>query len=303
MHRFLKNILRFSCIFIVLLGLCEGAMRLLPSVYADKDRALRARAQGIETLILGSSHAYYGLDPAELGTEAFNLANVSQSPEYDLALLLRYDSLMPALKRIIVPISYFTFRDPALEQGPEWQRAIPYKVEMHLPLHPDLSIYNLELADLERTRGRLSNLVLRKPSNTCDSLGMGLGFDTAHRDPHWQDGGRARAAKHSAPPSAERYETVMATLRRLIAHAEARGCEVVLITTPGWPTYYNNFDPQQEQEMRRGIAELTRAGKHVRYLDFLHDPRFTERDFYDTDHLSDIGAHKLSRILADSLRI
>ncbi|MDE6371030.1 MAG: SGNH/GDSL hydrolase family protein [Duncaniella sp.] len=302
MHRFLKNILRFSCIIIVLLGLTEAAMRMLPSAYADKDRNLRARSAEIATLILGSSHTYYGLNPKEMGDSVFNLANVSQSPEYDLALLLHYDSLMPNLRRIIVPISYFTYRDPSLEEGPEWQRAIPYKAEMHLPLHHDLSIYNLELADFERVRGRLSNLVLRKLSNTCDSLGMGLGFDLAHRDIRWQEGGQARAAKHSPEAPEGRYDAVTATLRQLIGHARTRGCEVVLITTPTWPTYHCNLNAYQEAEMRQGIADLL-SDDPVRYYDFMRDTRFTDEDFYDTDHLSDIGARKLSRILADTLGI
>ena len=40
----------------------------------------------------------------------------------------------------------------------------------------------------------------------------------------------------------------------------------------------------------------------VKYYDFMNDSIFRDNDFYDPDHLSDVGASRLSLVLADSLK-
>lgn len=104
MRRFLGNILIFSAIIIVMAAIGEAVVRNLPSAYSTKDRALRADGAGVATLILGTSHTYYGLNPDEMGDSVFNLANVSQTPEYDFALLQHYAAFTPSLRRIIMPV-------------------------------------------------------------------------------------------------------------------------------------------------------------------------------------------------------
>lgn len=300
MRRFLKNILVFGIIVVVLLCVGEIVARGLPSPYADKDKYIMEHGQDISTLILGSSHAYYGLNPSVMGDSTFNLANVSQSPEYDLALLRHYMPYMPNLKTVIISVSYFTYRDPILEEGADRRLAIPYKTRMHLPVHSDFSRYNLEISDFGAYSAKLANLVLRQPENHCDSLGFGLGYDLSHREPHWQKRGEEHARRHTMS-SPGRFASVMETQRALIRLAQDHGCRVVFITTPAWHTYASQLDASQETEMRRGMASL-HAEFGVDYYDFLRDDRFGDSDFYDPDHLSDRGARKFSEIIASRLR-
>ncbi len=253
----------------------------------------------VKTLVLGSSHTYYGILPEEFGDSTFNLANISQTPEYDLALLEHYLPKMPNLRQLIVPISYFTYRDPSLEKGDEWMLATRYKIHMGLPLHSDFSVYNLEITDFDSYKGKLKNLIMTTPSNRCDSLGFGLGFDLTNRDPGWKEKGKGRAEKHTSKTPG-RYHEVMDTQEKLLRLAKARGIEIIFITTPAWTSYIEALDREQLAEMEEGIEEI--KGKFgVAYYDFLRDKRFTESDFYDPDHLSDIGAVKFSKILADTI--
>lgn len=255
----------------------------------------------ISTLILGSSHTYYGLQPEEFDDCTFNLANISQTPEYDLALLEHYLPMMPNVKRVIVPVSYFTYRDPLLEKGDEWMLAVRYKIHMDLPMHSDFSIYNLEISDFDAYKGKLKNLIVKGKANRCDSLGFGLGFDLSSRDPRWKDFGRQRAEKHTLSTPG-RYAEVRETQDSLIALAQRHGLEIIFITTPASQVYNEALDSAQLAEMNKGIEELVR-NYGVAYYDFLSDSRFSDSDFYDPDHLSDVGATKFTKLLSDTISI
>ncbi len=298
MRRFLRNIVIFSAIIVALLCAGELVVRNMPTSYSYKNGWILSRGSDVSTLILGSSHTYYGLRPDCMADSVFNLANVSQNVDYDFLELKHYASQMPNLRRIIIPISYFTYRDPEIEEIDRWA-AFQYKIRMKLPRHSDLSIYNFQIFDFDTYSAMLRNLVIGSPSNLCDSLGFGLGYDLSKRARNWKEGGPSRAARHTRPRSG-RYEEVLREQTDMIRWARDRGIETVIITTPVWATYRNALEPCQLEEMYRGIARLSEL-QGVRYFDFLTDDRFREDDFYDSDHLSDIGATKLSRILADTL--
>lgn len=299
MRCFLKNVLIYSAIILALIAACEPVVRRLPSAYKYKAGWMDAHAHDVRTLILGLSHTYYGLMPDSLGPGTFNLANVTQPPDYDLALLRQYIDSMPGLQRVIVPISYCTYRDELFEDTGLWPWAVRYKVDMHLPLHSDWSIYNLSIADFDTWRGKLAGLFFEQKSNTCDSLGFGLGFDLAGRERWWASSGYETARKHTLPYIG-RDTVVLACQREIIDLCRSRGAEPVFVTTPCWISYRENLDSVQLAEMRGHISYLVKD-LGVRYYDFMADPRFVDEDFHDSDHLSDIGAAKLSRILRDTL--
>lgn len=299
MKRFLKNIIIFSTIIIILLTIGELTVRHLPSSYSTKYNYLRNHGDEVSTLILGSSHTYYGIIPEILGDSVFNLANISQSPEYDLYLLEQFEKYMPNLKSLIIPISYFTYRDPKLEDGPEWMLAIKYKTRMKLDIHSNFSIYNFEIFDFESYSGALSNLVLNKPSNKCTELGFGLGFTLNDRNPNWKKMIKQRI-ESTTFFNPGRYIEVLNIQRSLLNLAKQKGWKVIFITTPSFGDYTRALEKTQESEMREGIKTLI-GEFDVKYLDFLRDSTFIEDDFHDADHLSDIGATKFSSKLRKSL--
>ena len=53
------------------------------------------------------------------------------------------------------------------------------------------------------------------------------------------------------------------------------------------------------------MYELTRQfqqANNLIYLDYLKDPRFIANDFFDSNHLSDIGAEKFTKILNEDIK-
>lgn len=295
MERFLKKILIFSAIVAALLVAGELVARHIPTSYSAKHAWLAANGARVETLVLGTSHTYYGVVPVLLGDSVYNLANVSQTPEYDLALLRRYGRDCPNLRRVIVPVDYITFRDPAMEDADDWWRAIGYCTRMDIGLHSPWSKYNFEISDFDGYAQKLRSLVLTVEANVCDSLGFGLGLE---------EGADSATLAELAPPRVA-YNTAdnpgrpcqaEAALQSIIEYCGSRGAECILVSMPVSEAYRVLLEPGQQAEMERLAGGL--AGRNgIRWLDFSAHPDFAASDFHDPDHLSRAGAEKFTRLL------
>lgn len=299
MKKFLKHTVIFSTLVILTFILLEVITRNIPSTYAYKRQMIENNGDKISTLILGSSHTYYGIDPEVIGDSVFNLANISQTVEYDLALLKYFIAEMPNLRRIIIPVSYFTYRDPLLENGSSKFLATRYKVEMKLPLHSDFSSYNFQISDFEGFKGKLTGLFVKTESNKCDSSGKGLGYTLQNRVNNWEEEGEMHAKNHTLSTPG-RVGQVINCQKELLKFASLNNIEVIVITTPAYKTYIDNLDPLQLSEMRKNIKNVY-TDNNIKYFDFLSSPLFDESDFYDVDHLNEDGAKKLSALLCDSI--
>jgi hypothetical protein len=93
MKKFLKIFIYFFIPIVIASACLEVYMRHIPNSYKYKDEWMKKNGNTVETLILGSSHAYYGINPEYLSWKAFNLANVSQDLERDFFVLDKYKEL------------------------------------------------------------------------------------------------------------------------------------------------------------------------------------------------------------------
>ncbi len=85
----------------------------MPNPY--KYEWMQENAEEVETLVLGSSHTFYGIRPEFFDSKTFNLANVSQGMKQDLFLIKYWANRYKNLKYVIFPISFFTWFGHGLE--------------------------------------------------------------------------------------------------------------------------------------------------------------------------------------------
>ena len=78
MKSFLLRLSLFLLPIAILAVAGEAYVRSLPNSYRLKGEWMRQNADSVEVLILGNSHAYYGIRPQDMQGVAFNLSNVSQ---------------------------------------------------------------------------------------------------------------------------------------------------------------------------------------------------------------------------------
>lgn len=295
MKQFLYKVALFGFIILILLFVGEYSVRYLPNPYKYKHQWMLENAGEVQTLILGSSHTYYGINPDKIGNKTFNLANVSQNYEYDYFLLRKYIDQCTQLTNVIVPISYFSFFSLRFEDGKDWWYAINYKIYMDCDIHSDFSKYNLELAHPSVYFGKLKSLFSASKKLEITDYGMGTAYSIDNKLNKWEDS-NAAVERHTAKDVSS-LNANMKWISKIIELCYERGVALTLITPPTWYTYYENLDGEQLTKMYEMIDSLQNKYSFINYYDFLRDKRFVADDFYDCDHLSNIGADKFSKIL------
>ncbi len=110
MHIFIKKSALFLVLFLLPLVLFEVYVRNQWIDPYDAKRAfLENEKSTCEVLILGTSHAWSGLNPEWVSKNCLNLANAFQPFYYDYQILEKYIPQMGSLNTIILPMSYTSF--------------------------------------------------------------------------------------------------------------------------------------------------------------------------------------------------
>jgi hypothetical protein len=87
-------------------------------------------------------------------------------------------------------------------------------------------------------------------------------------------------------------------LRDLAARLRQRGVRVVFMTLPVSAGYLGRQSSEARARTAETIRELCREFG-TEWKDYSGDPRFTDEDFWDADHLNFPGAAKFSRFLGE----
>jgi len=276
----------------------EIGLRHIPNDYAYKNNYLKQHAAEIETLILGSSQEYYGLNPEYFSGEAFNACHVSQGYDMDFALLNKYISEMQSLKTLILPVSYTSISMDIENSAEAWRYknyVIYYGLDRWRVNNSSELLAMKSSVNLKRLRDYYLD---RKDEITCSALGWGKNFKAENSSSPEETVGNMRRHTVGSP---ERLKAVVEKNRRemqkIIDLARERGATVILYATPISDAYRRNRLPAQRAVARHTAAELASVNSCCRVLDLSDDPRFTDADFFDADHLNDIGAKKLSIIV------
>mgnify|MGYP001547327299 CR=1 FL=1 len=104
-----KALLKFGLFLLPILIvalLLEVVLRGLPHDFKYKKEQLEQKSDEIETLVLGGSHTFYGVNPDQFDSETFNLSYVSQSLYFDYLLLDKYIDSLPRLKDVVMMIAH-----------------------------------------------------------------------------------------------------------------------------------------------------------------------------------------------------
>ncbi|HWI59183.1 MAG TPA: hypothetical protein VNZ22_18290 [Bacillota bacterium] len=311
MKRLFFSILALAAPFVLLLGKCEWRFHQVPwNEYAAKRALLEARADKVEVLVMGSSHAYRGILPSQLHPQAFNLAGLSQTLYYDQALVKKYLPKVPSLKMVILPVSYFSL-ECQLDEGIEKWRCFYYAYHYQLPhrnWHENWNSRNFsafflgsqQLGYKPMLRGALFDVRSRFDAQGGDAAPVAA----PENEPAPCQAERLRQSalgalqRHHQMMRPENVQENRRLLEDFIWHLKQRGIEVVLVTLPTSRYYAQGMDPSHYQRMQATLQDLS-AFCGVTYLNYTRDERFSDQDFADSDHLNTAGASKFTRILKE----
>lgn len=296
MKRFIKQILAFLIPLLAITLLLEVLLRKIPNDYAYKKAQIELQNDSIRTLLLGSSHTMYGLNPEYFSESTFNLGHVSQTIDLDYYLLKKYLKTLPQLKTVVLRLSYTTLHEQLCD-GPESWRLKDYNLYYNLNISNKLKHKSEVLSvKLKNNLTRLQDYYLNDEDMiTVDPSGWAT-FDKEQVEKPINEMGLIAAKRHMAKDNTLVDENSQ-FLENLIQLCKAEDVNVVLVTMPAHQSYRENLSESQLELVLQAGKKMGTNYDNCQYLNLLDAQNFTDADFYDGDHLNRRGAKKLSRFI------
>lgn len=299
MKQFLKKTALFFFPILILCPVTELLLRNVPNDYRYKNDYLKQRSDSLTVLFLGSSHAYYGINPLYIKEKSFNAAYISQSLDLDWGILKKYEKNWKSLKVIVLPISYFSL-NAQLNTGIEDWRIKDYIIYYDISGSPKIKDHFELLNNTLRTNlDRIFAYYLkRKKEVSCNDLGWGTDYNSWKQEDLVATG--ISAAKRHTHTDKLMLARNLEVLKNIIDFARQRNIRVVFFTPPAYKSYTANLQKEQLDQMTSEAAQLAGENRNVTYFNLMNDPSFTANDYFDADHMNEIGAKKLT-LKMDSL--
>lgn len=308
----MRNFIKYLLLGVLLpacamLAVVETLAQLYPNTYRYKHNFVTQRGNEIKTLVLGTSRAYYGIDPELLEDSSFNLANVSQVLYIDSWLLKKHLPDMSQLRTVILEVnncSIVGFKD--MGDGPSWYRLIYYNLYMDYPV-PLFSKCHFEICNYHNAKRKVGHLLHDIGTNSCKVLCNERGWGTEYAKPldftpETLHKSAVSAAKRHDHTSRSNYDSSMQALEEIATCCKEHNIRLILVALPISAAFREVANPEQFKYLATGMEYL--SNKYgVEYLDYMNDPRFEGKDYYDTDHLSRQGAEKFTAILKEDIHL
>jgi len=259
----------------------------------------------IRVLLLGSSHIEEAVKPELVGEGTFNLAISARLKEYDAALAEIYVPRMKHLEVVVMPVDYTFFffgrdlAEPASNPAGGGVDLISTCRCMHTkymgtridPIWYWSEILNSRLNFMSRFWNNAQKL------QECDSLGY-VKLDVKDRKNGWEYRARPLMLDPNLPINRTIYQNIWKAYESLAQTTYSHGIRLVLISTPVFETYKERITSIMYNDMLQFIHKLQQKYPNVEYYNYIYANGFTREDFYDSSHLTDTGAVKLSKMLS-----
>ena len=254
---------------------------------------LASRATGfLRVLALGYALGFNRL------SDAYNLANTSQTVYYDVRMIRHYLDSLPRLKLVIFGVSLFTF-EMQLHDSPEaWRSHFYYHTfgiptDDGKPAYGDLRNFSLfALYGAEASFGYLTGLM--PVVDTVNEYGW---QEARTKNFRFTDAdGIKRVGVYLGLMHTKYIAQTVADLDAMIAELGRRGIASVMVMSPVYRTYSDHVDPRAYARTD-SIARSIAARHGIPYHNYFRDPRFTVEDFANHDHVNVQGATKYAAIV------
>jgi hypothetical protein len=286
----------------------------LTTHYRIKQELIATQKKNIQILSLGSSNAYFAINPSYFSCAGFNYAYNAQSPYYDLQLVKKYIDELPNLKLVILPAIFYTIGTNLANEnsGNAW-RIFFYKHYFHIRNEHT----NLNIADVLKQEVKPKNFSLIALHGDMTEAHIKNGFqgllDAKPETNGWFNSegsppvdlskliGPQGADSHSNAFNSENALANLAYWQELITILKKRGVDVVIIRSPEHSSYSLNLDQSKVIFFSEQITQMANLNK-IQYKDYSNDPRFDAEDFiFYVDHMSKKGAEKFSKVLNNEI--
>ena len=249
------------------------------------------KTKNVDVLIVGSSHAYRGVDPRILkkdGISAFNLGSSAQTPINTKVLLHQYlDQIKPKL--VVYEAYAGTMNIDGVESSLDIlsnNKIDINSIKMANEIHNLLAYNTLIFSGFRQTFGlnkTFSEVVHQGEDTYISPTGY---VETKFRKNIFND---EKISKWDL------IENQKEEFENNIAFIKSKGIEVYIIQAPITKTLYNSINNNKEVDQFLG-----KLGNYKNYQNLIELKDST--DFFDNNHLNQIGVEKFNVILSKDLK-
>ena len=250
-------------------------------------------AKNIDALVVGSSHAYREIDPRifeKEGVKIFNLGSSAQTPIQTLYLLEKYlDIIKP---KVVLYETYFkTFQLDGIESAADlYSNTTPIDrglLRMALKINAVQSYNTLLYAWIKQML----------PNSHIESEKLHLGNDTYVKGGYVEREIKyyKKNTKHVIGVKYEFDDNQVDAFNKIVLLLKQKNIKLILFEAPVPVSTYQTISDQKTFENFVG-------SKGEFFYNYNHNHLFTDSDFYDDNHLNQIGVDKFDAIFIDSLK-
>lgn len=292
MKRFLRNIALFVMPLLIIATVLEIVAESLPNSYTYKRTYMEQHAGEIQTLFLGSSNAYDGLNPNVI-PHAFNLANSSQTIEDDYRLLSRYIDAMDSLQTVVLGLGYHS-----LALTTHANRRMYYTIYMDLYPRWPLSEYSFEVFNLELLLKKITKYTVSRDIMRCDSLGQRVGHtrEAVERGTEFWNRDVEGMVVNDKMYVNRQWGTIDANYRmicQMVDMCNARGVIPVIVVLPVMEEYKRSLPKEQVDLMEDVLQSLDSFSVCIDASDW----DIPEDGWYNATHLTKEASEAFSQQL------
>jgi hypothetical protein len=279
----------------------EHRLASIPNSYNTKRHNFEQQSDSIEVIVLGASHATYGINPAYFSHKGFNLADISQDMYFDSGLVMKYLPKLPRLRIVIIDADYMTL-NYSLDVNPveNWRTSYYYKYwgiksdkwqPFDMNNYSFIWLYSRPIVEkLARKRFDTSFVNNMAPNGW-------MRYDTLPNTNTINDEtGKKRVDVINNLIAMTNIAKVHNCIKNFANALKARNIKVVLVSLPVYSTFSKFCNPELITKNNQFIDTLCK-NYGCYYTNYFTDERFTIGDFHDNDHLNYRGAEKLSKLI------
>jgi len=294
--------------FLILLCLLEYQLATVDTHYRTKSSAVKSDAKKIEVLVMGSSNAYYNINPQYFSLNGYSLAFNAQSMYYDDKLIEKYLGSFENLKLVIFPAIYFTMGTTLINSSQSWRQNF-YSSYFHIRpeseennsfflmtqfVHPEYysktALYGSEVPSIIKSNFTSKIDYVPTQFGWYDSKDLDKASITSNI-------GETAANSHNLEVNVALFQRNLDYWKHASELLTRKKVKVVLIRMPADKSYYEHLDPIKFRMMRESLERFAKQ-EGVSFYDYAGDTRFSTEDFtFMVDHMNPIGAEKFTRIL------
>jgi len=272
----------------------------IPSAYPILEAQLENESEAIETLILGSSQMMSGINAEWLDSKSINLASGSQHHDTDFKLLKGLVNRLPALKTVVLEVSYSHFELP--HQGKDfWKNNLFYHYydvncfERPAYFKDDL-IY---LSNVKVFSKQLKEYYIDKNRpydfnaygfNFADSYGQ---FEKVHFNQEVID--QMKSFKINTQENLNLYKANVTLFLEMLDYLREKELNVVICTVPMYKTYLEKRIPGILNRRNLTLEAIISKYPNVTLLDKEESGAvYNTKEFWNQSHLSPLGAKRFT---------